>query len=74
MPSCEACGGVLKPAVVFFGGSIPAAVVERAKAMVDAADALLVVGSSLEVRYIYIYIYILYINIYIYILINKLIN
>lgn len=49
VPACEACGGVLKPRVVFFGESVPRPVVERAFAAVDAADALLVVGSSLAV-------------------------
>jgi NAD+-dependent protein deacetylase sirtuin 4 len=46
---CAACGGVLKPDVVFFGGSVPKGVVAAAYAMVDAAEALLVVGSSLAV-------------------------
>jgi NAD+-dependent protein deacetylase sirtuin 4 len=47
--ACERCGGVLKPAVVFFGESVPPAVVERAYALVEHADALLVIGSSLAV-------------------------
>jgi len=46
---CEECGGVLKPAVTFFGGSVPQSAVEAAKAVVSEADALLVVGSSLQV-------------------------
>jgi NAD-dependent SIR2 family protein deacetylase len=46
---CGSCGGVLKPDVVFFGGNVPAPTVAEAYALVDAADALLVVGSSLEV-------------------------
>lgn len=46
---CEACGGVLKPDVVYFGESVPRARVERAGAWVDAADLLLVLGSSLHV-------------------------
>lgn len=46
---CARCGGVLMPDVVFFGGSVPRDRVEQANAMVDAADALLVVGSSLTV-------------------------
>nr|WP_246633529.1 NAD-dependent protein deacetylase [Pseudonocardia nigra] len=46
---CPACGGVLKPDVVFFGENVPRARVERAYAMVDAAAALLVAGSSLTV-------------------------
>lgn len=47
--ACTACGGVLMPDVVFFGGSVPAPWVERAWAMLAAADVLLVVGSSLTV-------------------------
>ena len=53
VPGCVACGGVLKPDVVFFGENVPAPRVERCYAAVDAlADddgALLVVGSSLTV-------------------------
>lgn len=48
VPPC-ACGGVLKPDVVFFGDSVPRPRVETAFALLDAADALLVVGSSLTV-------------------------
>lgn len=46
---CVACGGVLKPNVVFFGEQVPAAVVERAYALVEDAELLLVLGSSLAV-------------------------
>lgn len=46
---CLACGGVLKPDVVFFGDNVPKARVEAAFAKLDEADALLVVGSSLAV-------------------------
>ncbi|WP_041295516.1 NAD-dependent protein deacetylase [Isoptericola variabilis] len=46
---CEFCGGVLKPEIVYFGENVPRERVERAYAMVDAADALLVAGSSLTV-------------------------
>jgi NAD-dependent SIR2 family protein deacetylase len=49
VPPCPACGGVLKPQVVFFGESIPRAVSERAADALAAADALLVIGSSLMV-------------------------
>ena len=47
--ACTACGGVLKPDVVFFGESVPRDRVDRCVAMVDDARALLVVGSSLTV-------------------------
>ena len=46
---CVACGGVLMPDVVFFGGSVPRQRVAQASRWVDEADALLVVGSSLTV-------------------------
>jgi NAD-dependent SIR2 family protein deacetylase len=44
---CERCEGTLKPAVVFFGESVPEERVRRAYAAVSGADALLIVGSSL---------------------------
>lgn len=47
---CEVCGGMLKPDIVYFGETVPRERVERAYAMVDAADALLVAGSSLTVQ------------------------
>ncbi len=46
---CESCGGTLKPDVVFFGESVPKGRVERGYRLVDAADALVVAGSSLTV-------------------------
>lgn len=49
VPECRRCGGVLKPAVVFFGESVPTDKVAHAMKRVDEADALLVVGSSLTV-------------------------
>jgi NAD-dependent SIR2 family protein deacetylase len=49
VPDCAACGGLLKPDVVFFGENVPRERVERAAAHLDRADAMLVVGSSLMV-------------------------
>ena len=49
VPGCRACGGVLKPDVVFFGENVPANVVEAAWDLYAEADAVLVVGSSLTV-------------------------
>ncbi len=46
---CVVCGGVLKPDVVFFGEAVPPERVERCRALVRGADALLVLGSSLTV-------------------------
>jgi NAD+-dependent protein deacetylase sirtuin 4 len=48
-PRCLLCEGPLKPNVVFFGDSVPRPTVDRAFAMLDAADALLVAGTSLAV-------------------------
>jgi NAD-dependent SIR2 family protein deacetylase len=49
VPACLACGGALKPHVVFFGEHVPAARVEAAWDLLAEADALLVAGSSLAV-------------------------
>lgn len=49
LPVCSACGGMLKPHVVFFGESVPAERVERAWGIIDESDVLLVVGTSLAV-------------------------
>ena len=49
LPACGHCGGTLMPDVVFFGDNVPAARTASALARMDAADALLVVGSSLMV-------------------------
>jgi NAD-dependent SIR2 family protein deacetylase len=47
--ACGRCGATLMPDVVFFGGNVARPVVDAAWAMIDAAEALLVVGSSLTV-------------------------
>ena len=49
VPPCPACAGVLKPDVVFFGENVPRARVTDAMHALAAADAVLVVGSSLMV-------------------------
>jgi NAD-dependent SIR2 family protein deacetylase len=49
VPACDACGGLLKPDVVFFGESVPKERVSAAMAALDRADAMLIVGSSLMV-------------------------
>lgn len=46
---CEVCGGMLKPDIVYFGETVPRERVERAFALVDDADVLVVAGSSLAV-------------------------
>lgn len=49
VPVCPACGGLLKPAVVFFGENVPRERVAAAARSLEDADAMLVVGSSLMV-------------------------
>ncbi len=49
IPYCPHCGGLLKPDVVFFGDGVAPAATSEALALMEAADALLVVGSSLMV-------------------------
>ncbi|MFJ6002453.1 NAD-dependent protein deacetylase [Arthrobacter sp. NPDC092385] len=49
MAPCPVCGGMLKPDFVYFGENVPKDRVAAAYAMVDAAGALLVAGSSLTV-------------------------
>jgi NAD-dependent SIR2 family protein deacetylase len=49
VPACLRCGGTLKPDVVFFGDNVPPPTVQEAFALLEAGDALLVVGSSLAI-------------------------
>ena len=49
VPACELCGGIVKPDVVFYGGSVAKAVVQTAYDWVDQARVVLVLGSSLMV-------------------------
>jgi NAD-dependent SIR2 family protein deacetylase len=49
IPSCNSCGGMLKPDVVFFGEGVPKARVEAGRDALLSSDALLVLGSSLMV-------------------------
>jgi NAD-dependent SIR2 family protein deacetylase len=46
---CLACGGMLKPDIVYFGESVPKPRVEHGYSLIEDADALLVAGSSLTV-------------------------
>jgi NAD-dependent SIR2 family protein deacetylase len=46
---CAVCGGMLKPDVVFFGETVPRERVQHCFAQVEAARALVVLGSSLTV-------------------------
>jgi NAD-dependent SIR2 family protein deacetylase len=50
VPDCRRCGGIIKPDVVFFGESVPPWRHTQAMAALGAAEAMLVVGSSLMVH------------------------
>ncbi len=50
VPNCGVCGGSYKPDVVFFGGQIPKSRVLKASEAVEAAQAIVVAGSSLTVN------------------------
>ena len=49
-PSCIACGGLLKPATISFGQSMPERETAEAYARSKASDLFLAVGSSLTVQ------------------------
>ena len=49
LTACAACGGVLKPDVVFFGENVPASRVRAAMTALEGARALVIIGSSLMV-------------------------
>ncbi len=49
VPSCEKCGGIMKPTVVFFGENVPVSVVTECYDQVSKASKVLVIGSSLMV-------------------------
>lgn len=46
---CPACGGMLKPDIVYFGENVPKERVAQAYSLIGDAEALLVAGSSLTV-------------------------
>ncbi len=48
-PPCKACGGLLKPEVVFFGEALPANALNAAAEEASSCDLLISIGSSLQV-------------------------
>jgi NAD-dependent deacetylase len=50
LPSCEACGALLRPDVVWFGESLDADVLGEAIARAESADVCLVIGTSAVVQ------------------------
>jgi NAD-dependent deacetylase len=49
MPQCPKCGRVLKPAITFFGESLPVDALREAAQEAQNADLMLVLGTSLTV-------------------------
>jgi len=49
IPRCPACGGIVKPDIVFFGEPLPADTLREAEEEALSADLMLVLGSSLTV-------------------------
>ena len=49
VPDCESCHGILKPAVVFFGESLPQTVLMEAAHRAQNCDLFIVIGSTLVV-------------------------
>lgn len=50
VPSCDACGGVVKPDIIFFGEMLDATTIELAFEEAMQADLMLVLGSTLMVQ------------------------
>ena len=46
IPVCNACGGSLRPAVVWFGETLPVAALQAADEAIRSCDTMLVVGTS----------------------------
>ena len=49
IPQCQACSGILKPNIVFFGEMLPEGVFEAATERAESADLFMVIGSTLIV-------------------------
>jgi NAD-dependent deacetylase len=49
LPQCPRCGGILKPAITFFGESLPVDALREATIESQKADLMLVLGTSLTV-------------------------
>jgi NAD-dependent deacetylase len=49
IPSCEDCGGILKPDVIFFGELLPEITLKQATLHATSCDLFIVIGSSLVV-------------------------
>lgn len=49
-PSCDVCGGILKPSTISFGQSMPEEKMERSMRLAEECDLCMVLGSSLVVQ------------------------
>ena len=49
-PRCPVCGGVLRSGTILFGEPLPAAAIEKALALSQSTDLMLVIGTSLVVN------------------------
>ena len=49
LPSCEACGGIVKSATISFGQAMPQAQMRHAQALSQRCDLFITIGSSLVV-------------------------
>ncbi|MDR1278157.1 MAG: NAD-dependent deacetylase [Treponema sp.] len=49
LPKCPQCGRVLKPAITFFGESLPIEAIKEATEEAQKADLMLILGTSLTV-------------------------
>ncbi|GHT83772.1 NAD-dependent protein deacetylase [Spirochaetia bacterium] len=49
LPRCKKCGKVLKPAITFFGESLPVRALQAAESDASRADLMLVLGTTLTV-------------------------
>jgi len=49
VPSCDSCGGLIKPNITFFGEPLPEQVNRHIKEDTKDADLVLVIGTSLKV-------------------------
>lgn len=50
VPVCRACGGVIKPDIVFYGEGLDMSILKRAEIAFSNADLAIVLGSSLVVN------------------------
>jgi len=50
IPTCNVCGGLVKPDIVFFGESLPRRFFDLLSTDASSADLLIVIGTSLQVQ------------------------